>query len=107
MLAAALPFIILIVWIVTKSSIPVYAGQQKILDKMVRVLQENITGVRVIRALSRTDYERQRYDGVNEELAKIEQKAGRISCQRSGHHLGAEPGTDGGDHCRRVSGAEG
>ncbi len=78
-LAAALPFIILIVWIVTKFSIPVYAGQQKILDKMVRVLQENITGVRVIRALSRTDYERQRYDGVNEELAKIEQKAGRIS----------------------------
>lgn len=78
-LTAALPFIILIVWIVTKSSIPVYAGQQKILDKMVRVLQENITGVRVIRALSRTDYERQRYDEVNEELAKIEQKAGRIS----------------------------
>lgn len=78
-LAAALPFIILIVWAVTKCSIPVYAGQQKILDKMVRILQENITGVRVIRALSRTDYERQRYDGVNEELAKIEQKAGRIS----------------------------
>ncbi len=78
-LAAALPFIILIVWAVTKCSIPVYAGQQKILDKMVRILQENITGVRVIRALSRTDYERKRYDGVNEELAKIEQKAGRIS----------------------------
>lgn len=78
-LAAALPFIILIVWVVTKFSIPVYARQQKILDKMVRVLQENITGVRVIRALSRTDYERERFDEVNEELAKIEQKAGRIS----------------------------
>ena len=35
--------------------------------------------MRVIRALSRTDYERERYDGVNEELARIEQKAGRIS----------------------------
>ena len=78
-LIASLPFIIVIVWIVTKLSIPVYTGQQRVLDGLVRVLQENITGVRVIRALSRTDYERERYDGVNEELARIEQKAGRIS----------------------------
>jgi len=78
-LAAALPFIILIVWAVTKKSIPVYGGQQKVLDGMVRVLRENITGVRVIRALSRTDYEKDRYNRVNEELAEIEQKAGRIS----------------------------
>lgn len=82
-LASALPFIILIVWIVTKKSIPVYSGQQKVLDEMVRVLQENITGVRVIRALSRTDYEKKRYDGVNENLAEIEQKAGRISSASS------------------------
>lgn len=78
-LATALPFIILIVWMVTKKSIPVYSRQQKVLDEMVRVLQENITGVRVIRALSRTDYEKERYDRVNENLAEIEQKAGRIS----------------------------
>lgn len=78
-LIASLPFIAVIVWVVTKLSIPVYTGQQRVLDGLVRVLQENITGVRVIRALSRTDYERERYDGVNEELARIEQKAGRIS----------------------------
>lgn len=78
-LASALPFIILIVWAVTKKSIPVYGGQQKVLDEMVRVLRENITGVRVIRALSRTDYEKKRYDGVNTNLAEIEQRAGRIS----------------------------
>lgn len=78
-LVTALPFIILIVWAVTKKSIPVYGRQQNKLDEMVRILQENITGVRVIRALSRTDYERERYDGVNEDLAEIEQKAGRIS----------------------------
>lgn len=78
-LVAALPFIIWIVWLVTQKSIPVYGRQQKVLDEVVRVLQENITGVRVIRALSRTDYERARYDKVNENLAEIEQKAGRIS----------------------------
>lgn len=78
-LVTALPFIILIVWVVTKRSIPVYGKQQKVLDEMVRVLQENITGVRVIRALSRTGYERERYDKVNENLAQVEQKAGKIS----------------------------
>ena len=82
-LAMALPFIILIVWIVTKKTIPVYGRQQKVLDEMVRVLQENITGIRVIRALSSTDYEKERYDGVNENLAEIEQRAGRISSASS------------------------
>ncbi len=82
-LAMALPFIILIVWIVTMKTIPVYGRQQKVLDEMVRVLQENITGIRVIRALSRTDYEKERYDGVNENLAEIEQRAGRISSASS------------------------
>ena len=82
-LAMALPFIILIVWIVTKKTIPVYGRQQKVLDEMVRVLQENITGIRVIRARSRTDYEKERYDGVNENLAEIEQRAGRISSASS------------------------
>ena len=82
-LAMALPFIILIVWVVTKKTIPVYGRQQRVLDEMVRVLQENITGIRVIRALSRTDYEKERYDRVNENLAEIEQKAGRISSASS------------------------
>lgn len=82
-LATALPFIILIVTLVTRKSIPVYGGQQKVLDEMVRVLQENITGVRVIRALSRTDYEKDRYDEVNQRLADIEQRAGRISAASS------------------------
>lgn len=82
-LVTALPIIILIVWVVTTRSIPIYGRQQNKLDEMVRVLQENITGVRVIRALSRTEYERGRYDKVNEELAEIEQKAGKVSAMSS------------------------
>lgn len=78
-MVAALPAIILIVSLVTGKSISIYDRQQNMLDEMVRVLQENITGVRVIRALSRTDYEKERYDRVNENLADAEQKAGRIS----------------------------
>lgn len=78
-LLAALPLIVLIVIIVTTKSVPVYDKQQTVLDDMVRVLRENITGVRVIRALSRTEYEKERFDKVNDRLAQTEQKAGSIS----------------------------
>ena len=49
------------------------------LDKVVRVLQENITGIRVIKALSKTDYEKGRFNRVNQELTDIDQRAGVIS----------------------------
>lgn len=78
-LMASLPFIIAIVAFVTSKTVPIYSSQQGVLDRLVRVLQENITGVRVIRALSRTEYEKNRFDKVNDELADVEQKAGSVS----------------------------
>lgn len=78
-LVSALPVILLLVWLITARSVPVYDKQQTYLDDMVRVLRENITGVRVIRALSRTAYEKTRYDKVNERLSETEQRAGSIS----------------------------
>lgn len=78
-LVAAFPVILLIVGLVTKKSVRVYDKQQKILDEMVRVLRENITGVRVIRALSKTEYEKERFHKVNQRLAEAEQKAGSMS----------------------------
>lgn len=78
-LIATLPLIGVIVFFVTKKSVPLYAQEQTVLDKVVRVLQENITGVRVIKALSKTDYEKQRFEKVNIELTSIDQKAGMIA----------------------------
>ena len=78
-LIALLPLIGIIVYIVTKKSVPLYKEEQTILDRVVRVLQENITGVRVIKALSKTDYEKSRFNDVNTELTAIDQKAGMIT----------------------------
>lgn len=78
-LASSLPFILLIVGIVTCKSVPMYDRQQTVLDEMVRVLRENITGVRVIRAFSRTEYEKERYGEVNYRLSEVERKAGAVS----------------------------
>ena len=78
-LVASLPIIILIVSIVTFKSVPMYDRQQTVLDEMVRVLRENITGVRVIRAFSKSEYEKERFGDVNLRLSEVERKAGSIS----------------------------
>lgn len=74
-----LPAIALIVYFVTKTSVPLYTQEQGVLDKVVRVLQENITGIRVIKALSKTEYEKGRFNRVNQELTDVDQRAGIIS----------------------------
>ena len=78
-LISMLPFIGIIVYLVTKKSVPLYKEEQGVLDSIVRVLQENITGVRVIKALSKTEYEKERFHKVNSELTRIDQKAGMIT----------------------------
>ncbi len=78
-LVVLLPFITLTVVFVSKRSLPLYTKQQSVLDKVVRVMQENITGIRVTKALSKTEYERARFEGVNTELTDVSQKAGIVT----------------------------
>lgn len=78
-LIALLPIISFIVMSVTKKSVPLYREEQTVLDRIVRVLQENITGIRVIKALSKTEYEKERFEKVNDNLTRIDQKAGMIT----------------------------
>ena len=77
-LIGTLPFIFLVVYLVTRYSVPLYTYCQSVLDRLVRTVQENVTGVRVIKALSKTEYEKARFDGVNQELSRAEQKASAI-----------------------------
>ena len=74
-----LPIIALSVWLITRKSIPLYAKEQSVLDDVVRVVQENVTGVRVIRALSKAEFERNRFRGVNDMLTRIDTAAGSVS----------------------------
>lgn len=78
-LVALLPLIAVIVYFVTKTSVPLYTKEQSVLDRAVHVLNENITGVRVIKALSKSEYEKGRFEQVNGELTEIDQKASLIT----------------------------
>ena len=58
--------------------IPLYSKVQQSVDGMVRVVREDAQGIRVIKALSKVDYENARYDKANLTLRQNETKAGVI-----------------------------
>jgi len=74
-LISLLPFISLAVYATTKKALPLRFRAQEHLDDMVQVSQENITGIRVIKALSKTEHEKNRFDRVNTDLSATTLKA--------------------------------
>ncbi len=77
-LTAMLPVIGLIVFLVSRRSIPLFDRLQRSVDDMVRVVRENASGVRVIKALSRTEGEKQRFEGVNRRVMQDENRANMV-----------------------------
>ena len=74
-LCILIPFMSILVGYISKKSIPLFAQSQRSADDMIRVVRENTTGVRVIKALSRAEHEMERYDAVNQKLNHDEMKA--------------------------------
>ena len=74
-MVALLPFIGIAVFSISRKGVPLYSASQKAGDDMVRVVREDIGGIRVIKALSKKEYERERFDGVNRALVKCEKRA--------------------------------
>ncbi len=74
-LICTLPLIAAVMVYVSKKGIPLYIHLQRGVDEMVRTVRENISGIRVIKALSKTDYEKERFAKVNSEVVRREKKA--------------------------------
>lgn len=82
-LVCTLPLVIIIVYLISKKGIPKYTATYKAADDMVRTVRENITGIRVIKALSKTEYEKERFARVNEGLSAKEKSASRLMAASS------------------------
>lgn len=74
-LICTLPLLALTIIISSKKGVPLFTRVQQGQDNMVRKIQENMAGARVIRALSRTEYEQQDFAHVNEDLAQRQRTA--------------------------------
>lgn len=69
-LIATLPFLALGVMLISRRGIRLYAGVQKNVDQMVRTVRDDVTGIRVIRALSKGDYECARFEADSDRLSR-------------------------------------
>ncbi|MEU6736080.1 ABC transporter ATP-binding protein [Streptomyces physcomitrii] len=77
-LLAVVPVLALSVGLIVRRMRPLFRSMQKRLDTVNRVLREQITGNRVIRAFVRDDYERRRFGEVNTELTDVALGTGRL-----------------------------
>ena len=74
-LVSVLPFIVVVTVFVSRKGIPMFRVSQEVLDSMVRVVRENAAGIRVIKALSKTEDEKRHFDLVNKQVIHTEKKA--------------------------------
>lgn len=64
------PIMIVVIVFISRKGIPLYEKVQSSVDNIVRVMRENITGIRVVKALSKEDYEKRRFAETNEDMTK-------------------------------------
>ena len=75
-LLAVVPFLTVVVIAVSRKGIVLYTDLQRAVDGMVRKVRDDYNGIRVIKALSRTEYESRSFREMNEQVVACETRAG-------------------------------
>lgn len=68
LLVVVVPVLAGAILLIASKGVPLFRAMQIKLDKLNLVLREGLTGIRVIRAFGRTDYEQARFTGANRDL---------------------------------------
>lgn len=77
-LIAILPFMAGIVVFISRKGVPLYEKLQKRVDDLVRVVRENASGIRIIKALSKSEDEKKRFHEISRGVAQQETHASAI-----------------------------
>ncbi|MFJ1790822.1 ABC transporter ATP-binding protein [Kitasatospora griseola] len=78
LLLAVVPALGAVVTVLVGKMRPQFRGMQTRIDSVNRIMREQITGIRVIRAFVKDDHEKQRFTGANGELADYSLRVGRL-----------------------------
>nr|WP_202466711.1 ABC transporter ATP-binding protein [Streptomyces sp. SID4951] len=78
LLLVIVPVLGILVSLIVRRMRPLFRGMQERIDTVNRVLREQITGIRVIRAFVRDRHERERFAGANTDLYDASLRAGRL-----------------------------
>lgn len=74
-LAIVIPIMAIIIFLLAKKVLPLFTKSQELSDRLNQVVTEKLTGVRVIRAFGKEEYEKNRYDKVNKQIYDVTLKA--------------------------------
>ncbi|MEV5003532.1 ABC transporter ATP-binding protein [Nocardioides sp. LML1-1-1.1] len=77
LVVAVVPVLFVCIGIVVSQMVPAFRQVQERLDDVNRILREQITGIRVVRAFVREPYETKRFDAANGDLTEVSLRAGR------------------------------
>lgn len=78
LIAVAVPVLLIAVGLITARMVPLFRKMQKRIDTVNRVLREQLTGIRVVRAFVREDIETARFARANEDVTDTALRAGRL-----------------------------
>jgi ATP-binding cassette subfamily B multidrug efflux pump len=70
-LAVIIPIMVAVLALILMRAIPLFRSMQKKIDRLNQVMRETLSGVRVIRAFARDDYEERRFDQANQDLTAV------------------------------------
>ena len=77
-LFVVLPIVAIVIFIITKLVVPLFSVVQVEIDKITRVVRENLTGIHVIRAFNRVDHEKARFQKANADVTNTHIRVNRI-----------------------------
>ncbi|AUZ36042.1 multidrug ABC transporter ATP-binding protein [Arthrobacter sp. PGP41] len=78
LIAVAVPVLLIAVGLLTARMVPLFRKMQKRIDTVNRVLREQLTGIRVVRAFVREDIETARFAQANDDVTDTALRAGRL-----------------------------
>lgn len=78
LLVVILLILTLLIVLLSKKSMPLFKSMQIKLDKLNLVLRENLTGIRVIRAFNRDNYEKKKFHEANLDLTETAIKVNKL-----------------------------
>lgn len=76
-LLSIMPVVFVIIFLISRRGVRLYTKVQESTDRLVLGMQENLNGIRVIKALSKTEYENEKFAAINEELMRSDVRAGQ------------------------------
>lgn len=64
------PILAIILFLIVRKVAPMYTRLQSIMDRLNQVVQENLTAIRAVKAFVRDEYEEDKFEEVNRDMAK-------------------------------------